>query len=713
MAAPKTAWGIDIGQCALKAIKLRSTEESLHVEAFEVVQHASVLSQSETDASILIKNSLDEFLSRVGDISGSEVAVSVLGQGGITKFVKLPPVEQKKIPDIVKFEAQQQIPFPLEEVTWRYQTFENDDSPEVEAGIFAIKQVSVVEMLSHFRQANLDINLIQMSPLALYNFMNVDGLVRSDGAVMLADVGAEKTHIIVADGTSLWTRAINIGGNSFTEALMKSFKLSFAKAEQLKRNAASSKYARQIFQVMRPVFSDLVQQIQRSIGFYTATHRGCKFKQLIGIGNGFKLPGMQKYLEQNLNMAVSKVEKFKKLEGVTPELKQEMLGLGVAYGLAAQALGDATITTNMLPEAIVRERLWAKKKPWFIAAAASVVLTAGMAAMSAKSAKDTLANPDNLRTLKEIKKYVKKCKDWENQQRKAQGNFEQELAHLAEYKNIRGYTTFWQEFNERFADAWIASDIIGNSQDLRTIRKLRNPRIPLTSLENDLKNLNTDQAKLFAIERLPSESTDHAMLGKPGPMAEIRKQLIAQLSRVPRKNRKLILLESMSVEYVKDLNMLEEFKAVTEGEQQENGMMPGVQPGMTPGAAPAEKAMRGAVVTITVRTSLSGDQFARNFNSFKNDFIKLVKDRNKSLGSAAQMKIFKDQIVEEVLSEPSAGGGNTDETSSAGGSVVDPDPLFPGESQANDLRVAIKIPLVITGDGFAKPKPKTANPQQQ
>ena len=71
----------------------------------------------------------------------------------------------------------------------------------------------------------------------------------------------------------MWTRTIQIGGNNFTEALVRAFKLSFPKAEQHKRTAASSKYARQIFQAMRPVFADLVQEIQRCIGFYTSLHR--------------------------------------------------------------------------------------------------------------------------------------------------------------------------------------------------------------------------------------------------------------------------------------------------------------------------------------------------------------------------------------------------------------------------------------------------------
>jgi type IV pilus assembly protein PilM len=86
-------------------------------------------------------------------------------------------------------------------------------------------------------------------------------------------MGALATDLIVMEGSRIWSRPIPIGGNRFTEALVSAFKISFDKGERLKRNAAASKHARQIFQAMRPVLADLVSEIQRSIGFYTSTHR--------------------------------------------------------------------------------------------------------------------------------------------------------------------------------------------------------------------------------------------------------------------------------------------------------------------------------------------------------------------------------------------------------------------------------------------------------
>ena len=129
----------------------------------------------------------------------------------------------------------------------------------------------------------------------------------------ILDIGTQNADLIVAEGGSLWTRNIPIGGNNFTEALFKTFKVSFRKAENLKRDAAKSKYARQIFQAMRPVFADLVAEVQRSIGFFTSSRRGVQLNKLIAMGTAFKLPGLQKFLQQNLGMDVIRPAAFSKL----------------------------------------------------------------------------------------------------------------------------------------------------------------------------------------------------------------------------------------------------------------------------------------------------------------------------------------------------------------------------------------------------------------
>ncbi|MGD0770856.1 MAG: type IV pilus assembly protein PilM [Tepidisphaeraceae bacterium] len=379
MASARFAWGIDIGNRALKAIKLVRGEAGLRIDDFEVIEHENVLSNAGDNKESLIQSALANFVQR-HVTKGGVVAISVSGVSSFARFIKLPPVEPKKIPEIVRFEAIQQIPFPLDDVEWSYQLFQTPESPDVEVGIFAMRRELINAHIKHFTDVELNVQVVQMNPLAVYNAMYHDN--RLQGTTMLIDLGAENTDLIIADGETIWLRSIPIGGNNFTEVLVKSFKLPFGKAEDLKRNANTSKYARQIFQAMRPVFADLVAEIQRSIGFYSSVHRDSRIKKVLALGGTFRLSGLQKYLQQNLQL---EVEKLNDLSGGAPvdaklaaTFNQNLLSLVSAYGLALQAMGESKITSSLLPMKIRREKMWRDKTKWFGAAAAVFALGTAM-----------------------------------------------------------------------------------------------------------------------------------------------------------------------------------------------------------------------------------------------------------------------------------------------------------------------------------------------
>ncbi|HZZ43550.1 MAG TPA: type IV pilus assembly protein PilM [Tepidisphaeraceae bacterium] len=375
-----SAWGIDIGNRALKAIKLVRTGEGLKVDEFEIIEHETVLSNSGDNREALIQAAITNFTQR-HQTKGIPVSISVSGQQSFARFIKLPPVEEKKIPEIVRFEAIQQIPFPLDDVEWSFQLFRDPANPEVEVGIFAMRRELVNSIIKNFTDHDLNVQVVQMSPLAVYNAMYADQ--RLAGTTMIIDMGAENTDLIIADGETVWLRSIPIGGNNFTETLVKAFKINFAKAEDLKRNASASKYARQIFQAMRPVFADLVAEIQRSIGFYASVHRESRIQKIIALGGTFRLPGLQKYLQQNLQLEVDRIDALSAGAPSDPKLaaafNENLLSMVGAYGLAIQALGGAKIESSLLPQAIQRAKAWREKTKWFAAAAALFCVGTGIA----------------------------------------------------------------------------------------------------------------------------------------------------------------------------------------------------------------------------------------------------------------------------------------------------------------------------------------------
>lgn len=380
MASSKPVWGIDLGQCALKAIKLRLAGDKVEAVDHVYIEHPKILSQPDVDRQGLIAEAMKKFTAD-HDLTKDTLVVGVPGQNTLARFTKLPPVKDAKVPEIVKYEAQQQIPFDMEEVIWDYQTFEDPATKEKQVGIFAMRRELLRSHLNFLSALNLEPAIVQSNPLALYNAMKFDGVVGTE-PVCILDIGAANTDLIIVDGDNLWTRNIPIGGNQFTDALLKTFKLSFNKAENLKRTAASSKYARQIFQAMRPVFADLVAEVQRSIGFFASTRRGLKLTKLIAMGNAFKLPGMIKFVQQNLGMDVIRPAAFNRLVATedpkAPELMDQLLSFSVAYGLAVQGLGKAGITSNLLPPEIAKQVVWRRKTPWFYGAAACLLAAAGV-----------------------------------------------------------------------------------------------------------------------------------------------------------------------------------------------------------------------------------------------------------------------------------------------------------------------------------------------
>src|SRR5438046_5283101 len=162
MAKPRPrVWGIDLRQCALKAIRLENVDGQITATAFDYIEHPKILSQPDADPDELTREALTKFLSQ-NKLAGDLVAISVPGQSGLARFVKLPPVEEKKIADIVRFEAKQQIPFNLDEVVWDYQKIGSGQvtdgfAMDTEIGLFAIKRDMVSRSLQHFKDVNVEV----------------------------------------------------------------------------------------------------------------------------------------------------------------------------------------------------------------------------------------------------------------------------------------------------------------------------------------------------------------------------------------------------------------------------------------------------------------------------------------------------------------------------------------------------------------------------
>lgn len=578
MANARFAWGIDVGNRALKAVKLVPDGTGYRIDDFEVIEHETVLSSAGDNRESLIQTALANFVQRHPQ-KGGIAAIGVSGQQSFARFIKLPPVEEKKIPEIVKFEAIQQIPFPLDDVEWSYQLFREADSPDVEVGIFAMRKELIARHIGYFTDVDLNVQVVQMNPLAVYNAMYADGQI--DGTTMIIDLGAENADLIIAEGETIWLRSIPIGGNNFTEALVKAFKLNFAKAEELKRNAATSKYARQIMQAMKPVFADLVGEIQRSIGFYASVHRDSRINKVLALGGTFRLPSLQKYLSQNLQLEVHKVDRVSATPPADAKLattyNENLISSVGAYGLALQAMGEGKITSSLLPAAIKREKMWRDKVKWFGAAAALFVLGTGV----------------------------------------KMGVTQLEQLKLDSASQLQSQIASVQSRAQANDGKWSAIEQEGGP-DRQLILNVKS----LEKYRNIWNNLLTDI---------------HAAVMSANPQAALLNGSVDQVKAIPRAQRQQIFIEQMTTVYQNDLsallaanetafkNMVSTAAGAAGGGAARGGMpfggasgfpgMPGM-PGATgeEGAAPVADKPRGYLITLNLRTPNAG-KFTFVYNS--------------------------------------------------------------------------------------------------
>ena len=395
MAGSAGIWGIEVGQSALKALHCTKSGDEIIADAFDFIEYPKILSQPDADPDELVAEALTQLLER-NDSMRDKVCMSVPGQSGLAKFFKPPPVEIKKIADIVRYEAKQQIPFELSDVIWDYQMMpgamiQEGYALESEVGLFAMKREQAYRQLAPFDVADIEVDTIQLAPIALYNAVAYDRMherIETEEfdvdnpptSTVLLSIGTDSSDLIITNGFRIWQRSMPIGGNHFTRQLTKDLKLTFAKAEHVKRNAREAVDPKLIFQTMRPVFNDLVTEVQRSIGFFRSIDKNAEITELVVAGNTVKMPGLAAYLGKNLGYEVASLDRFNRLGGEDvlsiPTFRDNAPTFVVAYGLCLQGLGLGQIGTSLVPPEILTQRMIRAKKPWALVGLTSLLMGA-------------------------------------------------------------------------------------------------------------------------------------------------------------------------------------------------------------------------------------------------------------------------------------------------------------------------------------------------
>jgi type IV pilus assembly protein PilM len=319
-------------------------------------------------------------------ITGGNVSYTVAEELVFSRFVKLPALGEEKIERIISFEAQQNVPFPIDEVVWDYQLVGGGLGEQIQVVLVAIKADLLEEINRAVEATGLRTSIVDLAPMALYNAFchSYPGLT---GCSLLIDVGARTTNLLFIEPGRIFTRSVAIGGISITAAIAKEFNEPFAAAEFRKKRdgfagpagieALGDDVAR-VSKIVRQTMTRLHAELMRSISHYCAQQMGNPPERVFLSGGGACTPSIREFFQEKMGLPI---EFFDPLRNVAvldsapvEEIARATHLLGEPVGLALRAVTDCPMRLNLRPASVVRRQELEKRRPRLIAAAACFIL---------------------------------------------------------------------------------------------------------------------------------------------------------------------------------------------------------------------------------------------------------------------------------------------------------------------------------------------------
>ncbi len=340
----------------------------------------------ESTREAVLQKTLQEILSQ-GGFESKQVNICAPGFHVFSKFVKLPPVDTSKVTQIIQYEAQQNVPFPLEEVVWDYQILGAAPSGELEVLLVAIKQDIVEGLFRTSESGGAKLSLVDVSPAALanafrYNYGDLEG------CSMLLDIGAKTSNLLFFDKEAIYARGINIGANSITADFAKESKLSWDEAEAAKiehgfvslggaYEEPEDPQQQAISKIARQVMTRLHIQLNQTIQFYRGQQGGAAPARLFLSGGASTLPYTAQFFAEKLNLPVEYFNPLRNVQ-IDPAVNIEELAkvghqMGELVGLGLRNLAHCPIELNLMPKSSLQVQQFSAKKPYLIATMACLV----------------------------------------------------------------------------------------------------------------------------------------------------------------------------------------------------------------------------------------------------------------------------------------------------------------------------------------------------
>jgi type IV pilus assembly protein PilM len=333
-----------------------------------------------------ITATIREILNELG-IKSAKVNYAVAGQSVFARFVKLPSVEEEKIDRIIGFEAQQNVPFPIDEVVWDYQLVGGGTDEQLQVVLVAIKSDLLEGINAAVEAAGLRPTVIGVANMALYNAFRYNYSDVTDSSLVV-DIGARTTNLLFIEPGKIFSRSVPIGGSSITTALAKEFNEPFAAAETRKRESGfvslGGAYAdpadvdiARMSKIIRSTMTRLHAEIMRSISHYRSQQQGKAPARIYLCGGSSGMPYMREFFQEKLQVPIEFFNPVRNVaianEADARQIARSAHLLGELVGLGLRAVASCPMELNLRPASVIRAHEVERRRPFLIGAAACVI----------------------------------------------------------------------------------------------------------------------------------------------------------------------------------------------------------------------------------------------------------------------------------------------------------------------------------------------------
>lgn len=340
--------GLDIGSSYIKAVQLKDTRSGYELELFDMIPISpELIVEGSIIDSIRLTEALKELI-RKAKIKTKDAVISVSGHSAvIIKRISLPDMTEEELSESIKFEAEQYVPFDIEDVNIDFQILGPREEPgQMDVILVAVKKEVINDYVNVVNEAGFNTVIVDVDAFALENMYSINYEVEADTNVALINIGASTINMnIVRGGVSAFTRDSSVGSNLHTEALQREFNLSYEDAERLKKGESLEKVSPEDAQpVIMNASEEIINEIKRSIDFFKGGSPSADIKEIILSGGCSLIRGFPELLSERTGIEVRKAEPFRNIK--IPK-KFDLLGLdevapmmAVAVGLAIRRPGD-------------------------------------------------------------------------------------------------------------------------------------------------------------------------------------------------------------------------------------------------------------------------------------------------------------------------------------------------------------------------------------